>query len=152
MFLSVPVRVALCVAVALALSLMCAVLAFAASTVPMTGMTGIAGGSDISVVAGTGKAAVATAAGPVVGDIVADAGPVMASTCDDACVTAVSDMCSFAAGLAVSTLLALLLAFRRDTFMGTLARNRPSALARRPRRKRTPWTVLSPFSLCVLRV
>ena len=148
--MSVPVRVALCAAVALALSLMCAVLALAASTAPMTGMTDIAGVSDISVVAGTGKAAVATAAGPAAGDIVADAAPVMASMCDNACVTEMP--CTLAAGLAVSTLLALLVAFRRDTFMGMLARSRPSALARRPRRERTPWTVLSPFALCVLRV
>jgi hypothetical protein len=60
-------------------------------------------------------------------------------------------MCTNAAGLTPSTLLALLLASRRDTFMGLLARTRPRALPRR-RRRQTPWTVLSPNSLCVLRV
>lgn len=138
----------MCAVVALALSLMCAVLALTASTAPMTGMTGM---TDIAV-ADAGGAAAAVVADSSVGVVAAEAGPRVASMCDDPCVTGVSEMCSLAAGLTVTTLLGLLSAFRRDTFMGTLARSRPSALERRPRRERTPWTALSPFSLCVLRI
>jgi len=156
-------RRGLCAAVALALSLGCVVFALAASTTPMTGMV------DMAVAPTTAAATAAPAAadgaftiGPTgggVGDVVREAAlPValvmslpMSSMCDSACVTDVSEMCTVAAGVAVVTLLALLLAYRRDTFMGVPARTRPCALLRR-RRRQTPWTVLSPISLCVLRV
>jgi len=156
-------RRGLCAAVALALSLACIVFAVAASATPMTDMVDMA---DASVTAAT-AAAPAVAVGAftsgltdgVVGDVVGEAAsPValvmslpMSSMCDSACVTNVSEMCTVAAGMAVATLLALLFAYRRDTFMGVLARSRPRALPRR-RRRQTPWTVLSPISLCVLRV
>jgi len=72
--------------------------------------------------------------------------------CDRACVSEVTEMCTIAAGLIAITLMALLLAMRRDTFVGLLARIRTSQPTLRPRRQRTPWTVPSLSSLCVLRV
>ncbi len=75
----------------------------------------------------------------------------MSSLCDRVCLTGVGEVCLVASGLGVTTLLALLLASRRDTFVGLLGRTRPRALPRR-RRRRAPWTVPSPVSLCVLRV
>ncbi len=156
-------RRGLCAAVALALSLACIVFAVAASTTPMTGMVDAADASTTA--AATAAPAAAVGAFPsgltdgVVGDVVREAAsPVasvmslpMGSMCDSACVTDVSVMCTVAGSLTVATLLALLLASRRDTFMGLLARTRPCTLPFR-RRRQTPWTVLSPISLCVLRV
>jgi len=150
-------------AVALALSLTCIVFAVAASTTPMTGMVDMADASTTA--AATAAPAAADGAitngptGGVVGDVVREsASPVasvmslpMSSMRDNACVTDASEMCTVAGGLTVTTLLALLLASRRATFLGLLARTRPCALPRR-RRRQTPWTVLSPISLCVLRV
>ncbi|MEO5709151.1 MAG: hypothetical protein ABIQ59_04965 [Nocardioidaceae bacterium] len=108
--------------------------------------------SAVSVMAGMGEVTAAMALGPAVNDVAADTGPVINSMCDTACVTRVSSMCNVAGGLTVTTLLALLLASRRNTFMGMIARNGSPALSRRPRRDRTRRAVLSPFSLCVLRV
>ena len=76
----------------------------------------------------------------------------MASMCDSACVTEVTAMCTLAAGLTVTTLMALLLASRRDTFLGLLPRVETSAGVRRQRRERPAWMALSLSSLCVLRV
>ncbi len=76
----------------------------------------------------------------------------MVSMCDSACVTDVTEMCTLAAGLIVLTLMGLLLASRRDTFLGVLARIRTSPRAVRQRHEPTPWTVLSLSSLGVLRV
>lgn len=156
-------RRGLCAAVALALSLTCIVLGVAASTTPMTGMVDMAGTSATG--AATAAPAVAVGAytsgltngavGDVLGEAVSPVGsvtsPPISSMCDSACVTDVSQMCTIAGGLTVTTLLALLLASRRDTFLGLLARTRPRALRRR-RRRQTPWTVLTPVCLCVLRV
>jgi len=156
-------RCGLCAAVALALSLTCIVFAVAASTTPMTGMVDMADASTTAAVTAAPAAAVGaftsglTSGG--VGDVTREAASPVASVmslpmslmCDSACVTDVSEMCTVAVGLTVTTLLALLLASRRDTFMGLLARTRPGARSRRLRRQ-TPWTVLSPISLCVLRV
>ena len=134
---------ALCAAIALALSLMCVVLAVTASTAPMSGLTDMNDVPGMSVMAGIGEATSAVAA---------EAGPAMASMCESACVTEVTDMCSLAAGLIVITLLALLLATRRDTFLGLLARVRTPTSTLRHRGLPPPWTVLSLSSLCVLRV
>lgn len=76
----------------------------------------------------------------------------MSSMCDSACPTDASAVCTIAGGLTVTTLFLLLLVTRRDTFLGLLARARPRAVLRRRRRHRPSWTVLSPISLCVLRV
>jgi len=142
-------RRALFAAVALALSLLCAALAVAASTAPMSGMTNTSG---ISVMSGVGEATAAVATAPAAVAMTADAGSAMAAMCDSACVSEVTDTCTVAAGLIVITLMALLLATRRDTFMGLLARIRTSERTLRPRRERTPWTALSLSSLCVLRI
>lgn len=137
-------------AAALALSLTSSGLALAASTTPMTGMVDMAHPSTAA--ASTAAPAVAVGAltsggtGGVVGEVVREVSPVasvmppMSSKCDGACVTDVSEMCTVESGLTVTTLLALFLGSRRDTFMGLLARTRPPGLLRRPRRH-TPWTV-----------
>ena len=145
-------RRALFAAIALALSLMCAALGVAASTAPMAGMTD---SSVNTLMAGIGEATAAVATAPAVAGaavaVAADAGSAMAGMCDSACVSEVTEMCSVA-GLIVMTLMALLLATRRDTFLGLLARIRTSTRAVRLRREPTPWTVLSLSSLCVLRL
>jgi hypothetical protein len=157
----------LCAAVALALSLMCAVLGAAASTAPMTvmsisdisGMTDAAGVAGASNMNDMGEAAVAAASAPVaamtaelVSEMARDGGPAMASMCATPCVTDIASACTVAAGLTVIAILALFLASRRDTFMGLLARTGPVLYVRRRLRDRTPWTVLSLSLLCVLRV
>ena len=76
----------------------------------------------------------------------------MTSMCVSTCVTDIGGECTLAAGLAVTALLALFLASRRDTFLGLFARVGPLFFVRRRRREPTPWTVLSLSSLCVLRV
>lgn len=155
-------RVGLCVVVALALGLTCMFLAVVATT-PMAGMAGMA---DASTTAATTTAPVAAVGaltssltGSVVSEVVPEAAspvasvtaPTMSPMCDSPCVTGTSQTCRVASGLTVTTLLALLVASRRDTFVGLLPRTRPRALPRR-RRFQTPWTVLSPIFLCVLRV
>lgn len=149
-------RRGVCTAVALALGLTCIVLVIAASTGPVAGIV------DASTTPSPAVAAGAYTTGPTngaVGEVAREAAspvgsvksPPVNSMCDNACVSAVSETCTVAGGLTVTTLLALFLASRRDTFMGLLARTRPRALPRQWRRQ-TPWTVLSPISLCVLRV
>ncbi|MBC7561248.1 MAG: hypothetical protein H7270_18335 [Dermatophilaceae bacterium] len=156
-------RRSLCAAVATALSLMCIVFAVAASTTPMTGMVDMADASTsappTAAPAGADGAFASAATGADVGVVVREvASPVTAGTslpmstmCDETCVTDVSQMCTVASGLTLTTVLALFLASRRGTFTGLLARIRPHALQRQWRRQ-APWTVLSPISLCVLRV
>ncbi|MEJ7834416.1 MAG: hypothetical protein WKF79_15995 [Nocardioides sp.] len=155
-------RRGLCAAIALALSLACMVFAVAAST-PMTGMIDMADASTTAATTAAPAAVVGSFASgltdskldDVVREAVSPAASVMSlptsSMCDSVCVTGVSELCTVAGGLTLITMLALLVATRRDTFMGLLARTRPRALPRQ-RRLQTPWTVLSPISLCVLRV
>ena len=133
-------RRALCGAILLGLSLMCAALAVTASSDPMSGM------SEMS-----GATAVVTAPVAAARDSMAPMAP-MSSACDSVCVSEVTDLCSLAAGLSVMTLMALLLATRRDTFLGLLARVRTPPSGPRRRSEPPPWTVLSLSSLCVLRV
>ncbi|HXH80338.1 hypothetical protein [Nocardioides sp.] len=133
----------LCAGVALAIALMCAVLGVAASTTPMTGMPGM------------GEATVGAIGAPLAAmpmEMGGDGGPTMASMCESACVTDISGDCTVAAGLAVTALLTLFMATRRDTFLSLLARVGPLLHVRRRRRDPTPWTVPSLSSLCVLRV
>lgn len=155
-------RVGLCVAVALALSLTCIGFAVAATT-PMPGMVDMAIASKTAATTAAPVAAVGSFTSGLTDDDVDDmvreeVSPgtsvmslPMSSVCDSVCVTDVSEMCMVAGGLTVMTLLALLVAARRDTLVGLLARARPPALPHR-RRLHTPWSVLSPISLCVLRV
>ena len=146
----------LCVGVVLAISLMCAVLGVAASTTPTTGMTSMVNASAASDTRDAGEGAVAAAAAPVAAamtmELGGDGGLTLASICGSPCVTDISGECTVAAGLAVTALLALFLASRRDTFLGLLARIGPLFYVRRRRQEPTPWTVLSLSSLCVLRV
>ena len=72
--------------------------------------------------------------------------------CDSPCATDIGGECTVPAGLAVTALLALFLASRRDTFLGLLARPSLLFFVRRRQQEPTPWTVLSLSSLCVLRV
>ena len=149
----------LCAGVALAISLMCALLGVAASTTPMAGMTSMtstSGGSGMSDMGDMGEATVAAAVAPVAAAMTVEmggtGGPTMTSMCESTCVTDIGGGCTLAAGLAVTALLALFLASRRDTFLGLFARVGPLFFVRRRRREPTPWTVLSLSSLCVLRV
>ena len=136
----------LCVGVALAISLMCALLGVAASTPSMTGMINA---SSVSVMS---EATVAPVAAAMTMEMGGEGGLTLASMCESPCVTDISGECTVAAGLAVTALLALFLASRRDTYLGLLARTGPLLYVRRRRRDPTPWTVLSLSSLCVLRV
>ena len=155
----------LCAGVALAISLMCALLGVAASTTPMAGMTsmtstsdgsGMSDMSDMGDMGDMGEATVAAAVAPVAAAMTVvmggAGGPTMTSMCESTCVTDIGGECTLAAGLAVTALLALFLASRRDTFLGLFARVGPLFFVRRRRREPTPWTVLSLSSLCVLRV
>lgn len=72
-------------------------------------------------------------------------------TCTSPCAQIVS-VCGLGVALAVVSILGLLLVGRRDTFVGLLARRQAVHFIRRPPWLRTPWTVLSLSSLCVLRV
>lgn len=121
---------------------MCVVVAVAALTTSMPGM-----GSTTSV---SGTAVVQTATAAAAPDALA--APKLTSACDVACVSEVSDLCSLVAGLTMMSLLALLLTSRRDTFPGLLARLRHAAFVGPRLREQTPWNLLSPVSLCVLRV
>ncbi len=162
MFPSVSPRVvsasarALCAGVVLAISLMCAVLGVAASTTPMTGMTGMTEASALSRMGDIGDTAVAAAAAPVAAVMTMEMGgadgPTLASMCGRPCVTDIGGECTVAVGLAVTALLALFLASRRDTFLGLLARLSFLSFVLRRRQEPTPWTVPSLSSLCVLRV
>ncbi len=137
-------RQGLCWTLALALSLMCVVLGAGATahTAPMAGMPGMAESSMV-VATATPATAVAHAATPSAWEAAPSAG----SSCEGICLTEMGAAC--AAALAVITLLGLVLTSRRNTFTGLLARARSRAL---PRRRQRPWSLLSPFSLCVLRV
>lgn len=144
-------RRALCAAITLTLSLTCIALMVAAPTTHMTGASTAAPAIAVAHIGGLTEAA----GGVVVREpallFASVASPDMGSMCDSACITELSKACMVAVALTVLSLLALLLASRRDTFVQVLARHRPSAQARR-RRRQTPWTVPSPISLCVLRV
>ena len=141
----------LCAAVVLAMSLMCAILGVAAPTTPMTGMTGMVNASSVSGMNDMGEATVTPVAAKTV-EMGGDGGPTMTSMCESPCVADISGECTVAARLAVTAVLALFLASRRDTFLGLLARIGPLFFVRRRRQDLTPWTVLSLSSLCVLRV
>ena len=139
---------AICAVVALTVGLICAVTAIGATAAPMTGMTGMTTGPDVSMQEMTTH----VVAAPVAASI--DSGMTSAdeSMCATGCLAEFSTVCTLAAGLIVTSGL-LLLASRRGTFLGLVARVRPSVLDhRRRRRDRAPWTVLSPIALCVSRV
>lgn len=148
----------LCAAVALAVSLMCAVIGVAASTTPMTGITGMTGmasavsTSGVASINDKGEAAVASVAAARTMELGSGGGPTLASMCGSPCAPNIAGACAVAAGLTATALLALFFALRRDTFLGLLARIAPLFHVRRPRREPTPWTVLSLSFLCVLRV
>lgn len=166
MFTSIAAEVArlsrrgLCLAVALALSLTCIALALVASTTPMsdmrettaTAVATVAPGASAGVLTGSLNEAADGGVLPGAAAPLASVAPApMSSMCDSVCVTGLSRLCGVVAALTVTTLLALLLASRRDTLLGLLARARPRARQRR-RRRTTRWRVISPISLCVLRV
>lgn len=122
------------------MGLMCTLVTVAASTAPVTGMSQSAA-RPVSAVTAT------------VADEVPFLSPVVTSMCVSACVGGTTGVvCTGAAGLVVTSVLILLMAFRRTTYLGLLARLRRAGLARRRLRERTHWLVLSPISLCVFRV
>ena len=146
----------LCAGIALAISLMCVLLGFGASTTSATGMAGVTEMVSSARMNDMGEAAAAAAVAPIAAamtmEMGGDGGPTMASMCETQCVTDIGGACTIAAGLLVAALLVLFLASRRDTFLGLLARVGPVFFVRRRRRDPTPWTVLSLTRLCVLRV
>ena len=146
----------LCAGIALAISLMCVLLGFGASTTSATGMAGVTEMVSSASMNDMGEAAAAAAVAPIAAamtmEMGGDGGPTMASMCETQCVTDIGGACTIAAGLLVAALLVLFLASRRDTFLGLLARVGPVFFVRRRRRDPTPWTVLSLTRLCVLRV
>lgn len=131
-------RSALGAAIALTVGLACTVLWAAAPVAPMAGMSEHA-------------APVATVAVTVAEEFSA-ASPAMPPMCGNACVSDTTSAVCAGVGVIVTSLLGLFLAYRRNTFMGLLARVRRPGLTRRRLRERTPWVVLSPVSLCVFRV
>lgn len=135
--LAVLWRSALGAAIALAAGLACTVL-WAASVAPMASMSEAA--APVATVAAT------------VAEEVSSATPAMASMCGIACVSDTTGVGCTGVGVVVTSVLVLLLASRRNTFMGLQARVRRPGLTRRRLRERTPWIVLSPASLCVFRV
>jgi hypothetical protein len=145
----------LCAGVVLSISLMCAALGVAASTPPMTGMTEMGRASAGSDMNGMSEVTVAAAVAPVAAAMTAevgvDGGLTLASMCESPCAADIGGACTVAAGLAVTALLALFLASRRDTFLGLLARLSRLFFVLRPCQEPTPWTVLSLTTLCVLR-
>ena len=136
---------------ALALGAVCVLLSLAASTAPMEQMAGM--GQAVTSPTETATSTLpsrglldqpVTAASAV-------APPAVSGVCDSTCTAELGATCATAVGLAVTTVLVLLLASRRDTSLGELERTR-FRVAPCWRRRRTPWTAPSPVSLCVLRV
>lgn len=149
-------RHSLCAAVAVALSMACLGLAFAALTAPMTGMAGMADTSpEVAPEVAAQVLPDVPTGGVAVGDSASGAAVMsqsMSAMCDSgACVTDVIAVCTIAGGLIVGSLLALLRASRRDTFVGLLTRRRSRSPVGR-RRRHASWTVPSHISLRVLRV
>lgn len=147
----------LCAGLALSISLMCALLGFAASATPATGMTEMVSHTGMAGMPGSLDTGEASGAGaPVAAWMEMDTGgddePAMSSMCGAPCVTDIGGACTIAAGLIIAALLVLFMASRRDTFVGLRARLGPVLFVRRRRRDPTPWTVLSLSRLCVLRV
>lgn len=135
---------AVCGMCALILGLMCAVLAIDATS-----------GGEVAMTGAVGSSMDTTSVGPIFGAAapVASAIPSMtAAMCDGVCIAEVSSGCAVGVGLIVTTVLVLLLATRRDTYLALQARSSTLTRGHQRRRHRTPWTVLTPISLCVLRV
>jgi hypothetical protein len=137
----------LCTVVVLALGTVCTMLWVTSSIVAPSHMSSM---SSMSHVPDVDKVADETA-WPAAALGVAAFSDGLSRVCDMSCTAQVTDICTGVAGLSVSSLLALVLARRRDTFLGLLARHH-TALARRPHQFLTPWTVLSLSRLSVLRV
>lgn len=147
-----PTRRAVCAALALALGLACAVLAAAVST-GMSGMSGVSGTNEVAATAASSAATAAETTDVTAMVVAGDAVQQMTSMCDNVCAgVTTGGLCTVAAGILLTGVLALLLASPRNTFLRLLARARPPGLVRRRLRQRTPWLALSPVSLCVFRV
>lgn len=87
----------------------------------------------------------------VVAALAADT-PTVPPPCATTCVDSTADVCRLAAGVTGSTLMALFLTTRRNTFLGLLARRRRPLRDDRPAWTSPPWTVLSLSDLGVSRV
>lgn len=144
---------ALCATLALALGLTCTVLVVAIAS-GMTSMTD----KDVG---GMSMVASPTTTATALSVTVADATPsgaaaakqVLTSACDHSCAGGTTgDLCMVATGFLLTSALALLLASPRSPYLGWLTRVRRPGLRRRRLRRRTPWLVISPVSLCVLRI
>lgn len=120
---------------ALGLALLCA-----AFVLPGANATGASMdmGASAAVVVASSESATATSAEVVM-------------TCDRVCVAGPQQLCLGMAALTTGSGLALLLVLRRRAADPVLRRFGVDA-SRRVERGRSPWTVLSPFQLCVVRV
>ncbi len=126
-----------------AVGLLCLVLPAAGGAVAGQNMSGMSAMSEMSAPAASATGAVAGGAAPVA------AVPALTALCEHACVTEVGRTCAVVGGLVALTLLGLLLATVRDTFLGSVPRV-PRGPSRRDRSLRSRGPV--PFALCVLRV
>lgn len=149
-------RRSLCAALALAVSVTCMVLAVAALTMPTSGLVNASpGGPGVPAVAASVIHVAGQFDADMVGETFSPLASVMSSSmgsmCGSECVTEVLQVCAVVAILTVTTLLALLLASRRHTFMGMLSATGPYSRHRRLPRQ-APRTARSPISLCCLRV
>lgn len=138
---------------AVTLGTACVLLSLATSAVAMQHMEGMRDGQ-----APTSSSAAGTRAEPSLGLVdeppwIASAmtAPVMSGGCESACTMELGATCVSASGLAVITALLLMVRTRRNTFLCELPRTL-LRVAPRIHRSRTPWTVPTRFSLCVLRV
>jgi len=149
-----PRRRTLGAALVLTLGLACAMLwaGPASAAGHMSSMSSMVGDSDaMAMVAMNGSTAADSQPAAVPEAPESHLGRALAEVYGMPCVSEITDACTGAAGLTVTSVLAFLLIRRRDTFLGLLARHRvPSA--RRVHEASTPWTVLPLSRSSVLRV
>lgn len=141
-------RHVLCVGIALGLGLTCAVLAVAFCN----GMSGMSQAAD-PVTEARASDPDSVAPGAPSASVTSFLSAQMASMCEDVCAGGTSSgVCAMAAGVAVASVLVLLV-LPANTFLRLLkAPTYLSGLIRRRLRRRTPGVLLSPVALCVLRV
>ncbi|MCY7395890.1 MAG: hypothetical protein LH468_06985 [Nocardioides sp.] len=107
----------------------------------LCGLIAATGSANGSMTGSTEMAAASAAADP----------GTPAMTCDGACAMGSPQTCSVVALTGVS-LLVLLLASRRRTYLGRGPRRSPSGPVRSGAGPPRPWLTLSPLDLCVIRV
>jgi len=145
-----PVRRALCAVVAVALGLICVVVAVTALMAPMGQMNMSA--TDMALMNSTTGTTVAEVATTAAMPVASMSRQMMATLCGGTCTDEVGMLCGGVVALTSLTLLALLLGSRRDTYLGLLPRPHRLAFVRPGSTEPSPWIPLSPVALCVLRI